>query len=89
MAIARNTIAMLGFGDFANQIAEEPAKQTAAKKFMPAPSFLFLMGVFFINICALMLPNDPKLSHGAENCKREFAAKRKIKEQSPLAPARC
>jgi hypothetical protein len=36
-----------------------------------------------------MLPNDPKLSHGANNCKREFAANRKIKEQPPLAPARC
>jgi hypothetical protein len=44
-------------------------------------------GVFFgINV---MRPNDPKLSHGANNRKREFAMKRKIKEQSPLAPARC
>ena len=34
-------------------------------------------------------PNDPKLSHGANNCKRGFANKRKMKEQSPLAPARC
>jgi hypothetical protein len=34
-------------------------------------------------------PNDPKLSHGAENRKREFANKRKMKEQPPLAPARC
>jgi hypothetical protein len=36
-----------------------------------------------------VLPNDPKLSHGANNCKRAFAAKRKMKEQPPLAPARC
>jgi hypothetical protein len=36
-----------------------------------------------------MTPNDPKLSHGANNCKREFASKRKMKEQPPLAPARC
>jgi hypothetical protein len=36
-----------------------------------------------------MTPNDPKLSHGANNRKREFASKRKMKEQSPLAPARC
>jgi hypothetical protein len=35
------------------------------------------------------MPNDPKLSHGANNRKREFAAKRKMKEQPPLAPARC
>jgi hypothetical protein len=34
-------------------------------------------------------PNDPKLSHGANNRKREFAAKCKTKEQPPLAPARC
>jgi hypothetical protein len=39
---------MFGVGDFAKKIAE-PAKQTAAKKLMPAPSFLFLMGVAFIN----------------------------------------
>jgi hypothetical protein len=37
----------------------------------------------------LTMPNDPKLSHGANNRKREFAAKCKMKEQSPLAPARC
>jgi len=55
-AIVKNTKAMFGVGDFANQIAE-PAKQSAAKKLMPAPSFLFLMGVAFINVCALMLPN--------------------------------
>jgi hypothetical protein len=36
-----------------------------------------------------MLPNDPKLSHGANNRKRESALKRKMKEQPPLAPARC
>jgi hypothetical protein len=36
-----------------------------------------------------MTPNDPKLSHGANNRKREFAVNRKMKEQSPLAPARC
>jgi len=47
---------MFGVGDFAKKIAE-PAKQTAAKKLMPAPSFLFLMCVVFINVCALMLPN--------------------------------
>jgi hypothetical protein len=34
-------------------------------------------------------PNDPKLSHGANNRKRGFADKRKMKEQPPLAPARC
>ena len=34
-------------------------------------------------------PNDPKLSHGAENRKREFAANLQTKEQPPLAPARC
>jgi hypothetical protein len=34
-------------------------------------------------------PNDPKLSHGAENRKREFAANLQMKEQPPLAPARC
>jgi hypothetical protein len=27
-------------------------------------------------------PNDPKLSHGANNGKREFAAKRKMKERA-------
>jgi hypothetical protein len=37
----------------------------------------------------LMWPNDPKLSHGANNCKREFANKCKMQEQPPLAPARC
>jgi hypothetical protein len=42
-----------------------------------------------MNRMVLMWPNDPKLSHGANNCKRGFAAKRKMKEQSPLAPARC
>jgi hypothetical protein len=36
-----------------------------------------------------LMPNDPKLSHGANNCKREFASKCKTKEQPPLAPARC
>jgi hypothetical protein len=36
-----------------------------------------------------MPPNDPKLSHGANNRKRGFASKCKIKEQPPLAPARC
>jgi len=35
-----------------------------------------------------MPPNDPKLSHGAENRKREFAANLQMKEQPPLAPAR-
>jgi hypothetical protein len=40
-------------------------------------------------MCARMMPNDPKLSHGANNRKRGFAAKRKMKEQPPLAPARC
>jgi hypothetical protein len=35
------------------------------------------------------MPNDPKLSHGANNRKRGFASKRKMKEQPPLAPARC
>ncbi len=34
-------------------------------------------------------PNDPKLSHGAENRKREFVSNSQIKEQPPLAPARC
>jgi hypothetical protein len=34
-------------------------------------------------------PNDPKLSHGANKSKRGFAQNRKIKEQPPLAPARC
>jgi hypothetical protein len=38
---------------------------------------------------ARMTPNDPKLSHGANNRKREFAVERKMKEQPPLAPARC
>jgi hypothetical protein len=37
----------------------------------------------------LMSPNDPKLSHGANNCKRGFAANLQMKEQPPLAPARC
>jgi hypothetical protein len=41
------------------------------------------------NLMCAMWPNDPKLSHGANNCKRESAMKRKMKEQSPLAPARC
>jgi hypothetical protein len=36
-----------------------------------------------------MLPNDPKLSHGAKNRKREFAANFRTQEQPPLAPARC
>jgi hypothetical protein len=36
-----------------------------------------------------LTPNDPKLSHGANNCKRGFASKCKMKEQPPLAPARC
>jgi hypothetical protein len=52
MAIVKNTKAMFGVGDFVKQIAE-PAKQTAAKKPIPAPSFLFLMGVDFIYVCAL------------------------------------
>jgi len=34
-------------------------------------------------------PNDPKLSHGANNRKCGFVTKYKIKEQPPLAPARC
>jgi|SRR5665213_837558 len=34
-------------------------------------------------------PNDPKLSHGAKNRKREFATNFQTKEQPPLAPARC
>jgi hypothetical protein len=34
-------------------------------------------------------PNDPKLSHGANNRKRELALNRKMKEPPPLAPARC
>jgi hypothetical protein len=34
-------------------------------------------------------PNDPKLSHGANNRKRGFASKCKMKEQPPLAPAQC
>jgi hypothetical protein len=38
---------------------------------------------------AAIPPNDQELSHGANNCKREFANKCKMKEQSPLAPARC
>jgi hypothetical protein len=37
----------------------------------------------------LKQPNDPKLSHGANNRKREFAANLQMKEQPPLAPARC
>jgi hypothetical protein len=40
-------------------------------------------------IMAWSAPNNPKLSHGANNCKCEFAAKCKTKEQPPLAPARC
>jgi hypothetical protein len=43
----------------------------------------------FIVLCDVMWPNDPKLSHGANYRKREFASKCKMKEQSPLAPARC
>ncbi len=38
---------------------------------------------------AAAMPNDPKLSHGANNRKREFAANLQMKEQPPLAPARC
>jgi hypothetical protein len=37
----------------------------------------------------VLTPNDPKLSHGANNRKRELAMKRKMKKQPPLAPARC
>jgi hypothetical protein len=40
-------------------------------------------------IGASVMPNDPKLSHGAKNRKREFAAKLQMQEQPPLAPARC
>jgi hypothetical protein len=36
-----------------------------------------------------IFPNDPKLSHGANNRKREFAQNCQMKEQPPLAPARC
>jgi hypothetical protein len=56
MAIVEYIKAMFGVGDFAKQIAE-PVKQTAAKKLMPAPTFQFLLGVAFINVCAFMLPN--------------------------------
>jgi hypothetical protein len=53
-------------------------------------TFRGLIELVSLNVrCALMQPNDPKLSHGAENRKRGFANKRKIKEQPPLAPARC
>ncbi len=34
-------------------------------------------------------PNDPKLSHGASNCKREIECDSKRREYSPLAPALC
>jgi len=34
-------------------------------------------------------PNDPKLSHGAKNRKREFVCDRQRQAQPPLAPARC
>jgi hypothetical protein len=54
----------------------------------PRQNILFFVRCF-IFLCALMLSNDPKLSHGANNCKREFASKCKMKEQPPLAPARC
>jgi hypothetical protein len=41
------------------------------------------------NLTRAKSPNDPKLSHGAKNRKREFAANLQTKEQPPLAPARC
>jgi hypothetical protein len=62
-----------------------PAMYKPNKRQIHAPTFSKL----FMELMALMLPNDPKLSHGANNRKREFAAKCKMKEQSPLAPARC
>ncbi len=50
-----------------------------------------------LNLCCSLLsrvchsvaewPNDPKLSHGAENRKRGLAANLQMKEQPPLAPA--
>jgi hypothetical protein len=40
-------------------------------------------------LITLKPPNDPKLSHGAKNRKRGFAANLQMKEQPPLAPARC
>ena len=33
--------------------------------------------------------DDPKLSHGAKNRKREFVRDCQRQEQPPLAPARC
>src|SRR5665213_738817 len=37
----------------------------------------------------VVTPNDPKLSHGTNKSKREFAANLQMQEQPPLAPARC
>ena len=50
MAIAENTKAMFGVGDFAKKIAE-PAKHTAEKKLIAAPTLQFLLDVAFINVC--------------------------------------
>jgi hypothetical protein len=51
--------------------------------------FWVLFNDWLLHATGIEPPNDPKLSHGANNRKRGFASKRKIKEQPPLAPARC
>jgi hypothetical protein len=56
----------------------------------PVFGYQFLYAIKWLHIlCSAKWPNDPKLSHGANNCKREFAANLQMKEQPPLAPARC
>jgi hypothetical protein len=57
----------------------------------PSPHAITLAGVHRTANGQHLLPdrNDPKLSHGAENRKRGFAANLQMKEQPPLAPARC
>jgi hypothetical protein len=50
---------------------------------------LVLLQTLRENVAYRMTPNDPKLSHGAKNRKREFVHDRQRQEQPPLAPARC
>jgi hypothetical protein len=75
----------------ASSMSFRESRDSSGKMMMSCPS-LWMCAIWYVLviICGgAKWPNDPKLSHGAKNCKREFAANLQMKGQPPLAPARC